>query len=82
MPIEIWMVYVLTVLAFMSTPGPSQLLMLSNSGVHGFRPSLATAAGDLSANAIQMLLAGLGLAAVIAASAMALSVTRACLHFT
>ena len=64
MPIETWTMYVLTVLALMSTPGPSQLLMLSNSGVHGFKRSLATAAGDLSANALQMLAAGLGLAAV------------------
>ena len=76
MPIETWTMYVLTVLALMSTPGPSQLLMLSNSGVHGFKRSLATAAGDLSANALQMLAAGLGLAAVIAASATALSVIK------
>ncbi|WP_136442174.1 LysE family translocator [Pacificoceanicola onchidii] len=73
---EIWTLYVATVLALMSTPGPSQLLMLSNSGIHGFRPALATAAGDLTANALQMLAAGLGLAAVIAASATALSVIK------
>lgn len=76
MLIETWTLYVVTVLALMSTPGPSQLLMLSNSGVHGFRRSLATAAGDLTANAMQMLAAGLGLAAVIAASATALSVIK------
>ena len=76
MPFETWTLYVLTVLALMSTPGPSQLLMLTNSGVHGFHRSLATAAGDLSANALQMLAAGLGLAAIIAASATALSVIK------
>ena len=76
MTIETWMLYVATVLALMSTPGPSQLLMLSNSGAHGFRRSLATAAGDLSANALQMLAAGLGLAAVIAASATALAIIK------
>ncbi|MEM7045069.1 MAG: LysE family translocator [Pseudomonadota bacterium] len=70
------MLYIATVLALMSTPGPSQLLMLSNSGAHGFRRSLATAAGDLSANALQMLAAGLGLAAVIAASGAALTVIK------
>ena len=73
MPFETWTPYVLTVLALMSTPGPSQLLMLTNSGVHGFHRSLSTAAGDLSANALQMLAAGLGLAAIIAASATALT---------
>lgn len=76
MPFETWTLYVLTVLALMSTPGPSQLLMLTNSGVHGFPRSLATAAGDLSANALQMLAAGLGLAAIIAASATALTVIK------
>lgn len=76
MPFETWTLYVLTVLALMSTPGPSQLLMLTNSGVHGFKRSLSTAAGDLSANALQMLAAGLGLAAIIAASATALTVIK------
>ena len=76
MPIEIWLLYVTTVLAFMSTPGPSHLLMLSNSLNHGFRPSLATAAGDLCANALQMLAAGLGLAAILTASQGALTVIK------
>ena len=76
MQFETWTLYVLTVLAMMSTPGPSQLLMLTNSGVHGFNRSLATAAGDLTANALQMLAAGLGLAAIIAASATALTVIK------
>ena len=76
MPIETWTLYVFTVLALMSTPGPSQLLMLTNSGVHGFQRALSTAAGDLSANALQMLAAGLGLAAIIAASATALTVIK------
>jgi len=74
--VETWTIYALTVLALMSTPGPSQLLMLSNSGVHGFRRSLSTAVGDLTANAFQMLAAGLGLAAIIAASATALTVIK------
>ncbi|MDJ0918401.1 MAG: LysE family transporter [Woeseiaceae bacterium] len=68
MTIEIWLLYVGTVLVFMSTPGPSHLLMLSVSMSNGFHRSLATAAGDLTANAIQILLAGLGLAAVVIAS--------------
>ncbi len=68
MQIEILTAYVLTVLALMSTPGPSHLLMLSNSASNGFRRSLATAAGDLSANMLQMLAAGLGLSALIMAA--------------
>lgn len=76
MPLDTWWVYVATVLALMSTPGPSQLLMLSNAGAHGFARSTATAAGDLTANALQMLAAGLGLAALLATSATALTVIK------
>ena len=76
MTIEIWTIYAATVLALMSTPGPSQLLMLSNSGTHGFHRSLMTAAGDLSANMLQMLAAGLGLAVIITTSGSALTVIK------
>ncbi len=68
MTTDTWLLYVATVLVFMIAPGPSHLLMLSVSLSNGFQRSLATAAGDLSANAIQILLAGLGLGAVVAAS--------------
>lgn len=76
MPIEIWTMYVVTVLAMMSTPGPSHLLMLSNSMAHGFKRSLATVAGDLTANLLQMLAAGLGLAALLTVYANALAVIK------
>ena len=76
MTLEIWAIYLATVLALMSTPGPSQILMLSNSATHGFRRSMATAVGDLTANALQMLAAGFGLAAILAASANALFVIK------
>jgi len=68
MSIDVWLIYLATVLAFMSTPGPSHLLMLSNSLSNGFRRSTATAAGDLSANFLQMILASLGLAAILTSS--------------
>jgi len=76
MPIEIWAMYVATVLAMMSTPGPSHLLMLSNSMAHGFKRSLATVAGDLTANLLQMLAAGLGLAALLTVYGNALAIIK------
>lgn len=76
MSFEIWLAYLATVLAFMITPGPSHLLMLSNSMTHGFRPSLATAVGDLTANALQMFAAGLGLATILVASQNALTIVK------
>lgn len=68
MNIEVWFIYVGTVLVLMSTPGPSQLLILSNSISNGFKRSLFTAAGDLSANFIQMLVASVGLVSIISRS--------------
>jgi homoserine/homoserine lactone efflux protein len=68
MGMELWLAYVATVLILMSTPGPSHLLMLSNSLDSGFPRSLATAAGDLSANILQMSVASLGVASLIYAS--------------
>lgn len=76
MSLEVWLLYVTTVFAFMITPGPSHLLMLSNAMSYGFKPSMATAAGDLSANALQMLAAGLGLSALLLASQNALSIIK------
>ena len=65
---ELWLAYVTTVLILMSTPGPSHLLMLANSLGNGFNRSLATAAGDLSANIVQMTVASLGVASLISSS--------------
>lgn len=76
MTTDTWFLYVGTVLVFMSTPGPSHLLMLSTSMSNGFHRSLATAAGDLSANVMQILLAGLGLAAVVTASRYGFSLIK------
>ncbi len=76
MSLDTWMLYVVTVLVLMSTPGPSQLLMLSVSMSNGFPRSLATAAGDLTANTLQILLAGLGLAAVISSSQVAFAIIK------
>ena len=76
MNLDTWMLYIVTVLVLMSTPGPSQLLMLSVSMSNGFPRSLATAAGDLTANTLQILLAGLGLAAVISSSQVAFAVIK------
>lgn len=76
MTTDTWLLYVGTVLIFMSTPGPSHLLMLSVSLSNGFHRSLATAAGDLTANTIQILLAGLGLAAVVTASRYGFTIVK------
>lgn len=65
MEFDIWFAFFALALTFLITPGISHLLMLSNSLAYGAKRSLATAAGDLSANTLQMLAAGLGLAAIL-----------------
>lgn len=76
MPVEIWLAYVGTVVALMSTPGPSHVLILSNSLSNGFPRATATIAGDLTANLLQMLAAGLGVAALASRYASALTVIK------
>ena len=76
MTIETWLTYLAAVLLLMSTPGPSQLLMMSNSMTNGLRRSWATAAGDLTANFLQMLAAGIGLGAIVLASENAFLVIK------
>ena len=76
MTAETWLLYVGTTVLWMSAPGPSHLLMLSTAMSNGFHRSLATAAGDLSANAIQIILAGTGLAAFLTASRYGFAVIK------
>mgnify|MGYP000208477870 CR=1 FL=1 len=78
MSFEIWILYVATVLALMSTPGSSQLLILSNSAKYDFNKSYITAFGDLTANSLQMLTAALGLGTLIIASDYALTIIKWC----
>ncbi len=76
MNIDVWLFFISTVFVFMITPGPSHLLMLSNSMSSGFRPSIATAAGDLSANFIQMVIASTSLIAILNASQRAFMIIK------
>ena len=66
MTLDNWVLFIFAVLALMSTPGPSQLLMLSNSATYGLKNSVATIAGDLSANLLQMIIATAGIGLLIA----------------
>ena len=70
MTIETYLSYLVVVLVFFATPpDTSQLLIISNSLRHGVKKSMATVAGDLTANTFQMTAAAFGLAAAISVSA-------------
>lgn len=67
---ETYLAYLATCAVFFATPpDTSQLLVVSNSLRCGLRRSLATVAGDLSANCLQMTAAAFGLTAIVALSA-------------
>ena len=74
--VNIWLAFITAVLIIMSTPGPSQLLMLSNTVKNGMPRSLFTAAGDLTANFIQMVVASLGLVTLIQGSSQFFMVVK------
>lgn len=77
MTLEMYLVYLAVLAAFFATPpDTSQLLIISNSLRHGVRRSLATVAGDLSANTVQMTLAAFGLTAIVASNADVLWVVK------
>lgn len=77
MTFEIYLLYLGAVLVFFAhPPGPSQILFIGGSLQHGVRGALPIAAGDLSANAIQICIAGFGLAGLIAVSATAFTIIK------
>ena len=68
MNLTLWISFVGTVLVIGITPGPSVLLATANSMNHGTRKTIGTILGDLSANALQIILSSLGLASIIISS--------------
>jgi len=77
MTLHTYLAYLLTVGVFFAhPPGPSQLLFMAHSVRHGVRPATATMAGDLSANSLQIMAAGFGIAGLIVASAEALTIVK------
>ncbi|MEL6239920.1 MAG: LysE family translocator [Pseudomonadota bacterium] len=70
MTVETYLIYLATVLVFFAhPPGPSQVLFIAGSMQHGLKRALPIMAGDLSANAMQIIIAGFGLVGLIALSA-------------
>jgi len=73
MSIEVYILYLTTLMIYFTAPPDStELIVISNSLRHGYRKTLNTIAGDLTANTIQMSVAAFGLGAVIHTSATAL----------
>ncbi|WP_417814361.1 LysE family translocator [Thalassospira alkalitolerans] len=78
MAIETWLSFCALVSLMVATPGPSVLIGMSHSLRYGPRPTMITALGDVSANMIQMVIAAVGLGALLATSATAFGVVKWC----
>lgn len=68
--------FLLAVLVVTATPGPAMALIVRRAGLQGFRPAVATVLGLEAGLFAWAVLAGLGLAAVVAASEAAYLVLR------
>ena len=78
MSFEIWLSFTFLVFLLVLTPGPSVLIGMSHALRYGARPTLMTALGDVTANMIQMVVAAVGLGALLATSATAFAVVKWC----
>lgn len=77
MTLDTYLIYLVTVFIFFAhPPGPSQILFMAGSIQHGVRVSLPIMAGDLFANSLQIVIAGFGLAGLIAVSGDVFSVVK------
>lgn len=73
MTVETYILYLSTLaIYFTAPPDSTELIVISNSLRHGYKKTLNTIAGDLTANIIQMSAAAFGLGAIIYTSASAL----------
>jgi threonine/homoserine/homoserine lactone efflux protein len=76
MNIETWLYYSLAVLILTASPGPSVLLCMTKAVTEGFRASMSTALGSLTAIVSIMTLSFSGLGVVIATSEVAFNIIK------
>jgi len=68
--------YVVALAVIIPTPGPSTLLAASHGMTYGWRGTLPTIAGDLSANTLQMVAASIGVGAIVTSSRSAFALVK------
>lgn len=76
MPLETWLLYVVTVFFVSATPGPNMLLALNHGIRYGVRHTLPTLLGLLCALGLIMAGSAAGLGALLAASETAFTVVK------
>jgi len=76
MSIEMWAYYTLAVLILTASPGPTVLLCVTKAITEGFRASVFTALGSLTAIVGIMTLSFTGLGVIVASSEIAFSIVK------
>ncbi|MFH1806584.1 MAG: LysE family translocator [Pseudomonadota bacterium] len=76
MSFDVWLGFCALVVLVVSTPGPSVLIGMSHSMRYGIKPVMITALGDVTANMIQMVIAAVGLGAILATSESAFAIVK------
>jgi threonine/homoserine/homoserine lactone efflux protein len=78
MTVEIWLYYFLAVLLLTAAPGPSSLLCMTKAVSSGFRLSIYTALGSLTAITGILTLSFSGLGVIIASSELVFNLVKWC----
>jgi len=76
MEFQIWLYYLLAILVLTATPGPSTLMCLSKSVNSGFRASVFSALGSLTAILIILTLSFTSLGIIIASSELIFNIVK------
>jgi len=76
MEFQIWLYYLLAILVLTATPGPSTLMCLSRSVSSGFRASIFSALGSLTAILIILTLSFTSLGVIIASSELIFNIVK------
>jgi threonine/homoserine/homoserine lactone efflux protein len=76
MEFQIWLYYLLAILVLTATPGPSTLMCLSKSVSYGFRASVFSALGSLTAILIILTLSFTSLGIIIASSELIFNIVK------
>lgn len=76
MNVEFWLIYISVVFAASIIPGPSMLLALTHGIKYGYKSSLATAFGNVSASVLQAIVAISGLSIILTTSEVLFEIIR------
>ena len=76
MSLQVWLAFIVAALLISLSPGPGAILCMASGMRYGYRRTLASIAGMQLGLALQLLVVGIGLGALLAASGLAFELAR------